>query len=80
MSAYYPEGLWPEDLCHMEGHEFRGAGACVRCGERLRCYVCGQYMTLSEEDMEKHAHMPCSPNCQGCEVCMAVPLSGGGAK
>jgi hypothetical protein len=68
MSAY-PEGLWPQDYCYMEGHEFRDGGICTRCGERLRCSFCGRYMTLSDESVAHHAHMPCSPDCEGCDLC-----------
>lgn len=76
----YAEGLWPEDYCYIEGHIFRDGGACVRCGERLRCYVCGQYMTLSEKDIEKHVHIPCSATCEGCDECLVGLVDGGGAK
>jgi hypothetical protein len=78
----YPEGLWPEDYCYMEGHKFRDGGACVRCGEQLRCHFCGRYMTLSPESVREHAHMPCSPDCEGCDLCMApvgAPTEGGDA-
>ncbi|HEX9995014.1 MAG TPA: hypothetical protein VGB14_18965 [Acidimicrobiales bacterium] len=31
-------------VCQMEGHNWRGGGACVNCGARLRC-ACGQFVT-----------------------------------
>lgn len=68
--SMYPDGLWPSDYCHMEGHQFRDGGVCIRCGERLRCYSCGRYMTLSKESLAYHAHMPCSPDCEGCDLCL----------
>ena len=37
--------------CHYGDHLYRGTGACVRCGKRLRCY-CGAFVT--EAGIDKH--------------------------
>lgn len=46
-----PEDTPTPAICEMEGHTWHGSGACVRCGERLRC-LCGRYTT--EYDLLGH--------------------------
>ena len=70
----YPEGLWPQDYCYMEGHVFRDGGACQRCGYQLRCYACGQFIRMDTADAHHAANhpMPCSEECEGCEKCYST--------
>lgn len=42
--------------CYYGDHEWRGGGACVRCGVQLRCY-CGQFVT--ESGIDKHLRESC---------------------
>lgn len=58
----YPEGLPATAYCIMEGHDYRGGGACVRCGDRLRC-ECGQFVTDAGFD----AHLANCPTMRGIE-------------
>ena len=46
-----PEDTPREAFCSMEGHDWRGGGVCVRCGEQLRC-GCGQF--VRDDDFDAH--------------------------
>ncbi len=49
--------LTPE--CVHGDHLWRGEGACVQCGERLRC-ICGQF--VREDSIDAHLeHCPSIP-------------------
>jgi hypothetical protein len=48
--------IFVDAACYEEGHLWRGTGACVRCGEQLRCY-CGRYVT--EAGIDKHLRESC---------------------
>lgn len=38
--------------CYYNDHTWRGGGACVHCGQKLRCQFCGRF--LSEATLERH--------------------------
>jgi hypothetical protein len=44
------------EVCYQEGHLWRGTGACVYCGEQLRCF-CGRF--VREDGIEKHLNESC---------------------
>jgi hypothetical protein len=46
--------------CYYNDHDWHGGGACVHCGERLRCF-CGQFVT--ESSMRAHLE-----SCRNDEV------------
>ncbi len=48
---YLPDWCQGAVACQYEGHEYGDGGACVRCGERLRC-VCGQFFRV--DGFEEH--------------------------
>jgi hypothetical protein len=51
MSAY-PEDLPREALCYVDGGHRWDGGVCVNCGERLRCGMCGCFVTI--EGLDRH--------------------------
>lgn len=64
----YPDGLTDAAICHMEGHEYRDGGICIRCGNRLRC-LCGRF--VRSDGFETHAKT-CSAiedMQNGCPIC-----------
>jgi len=42
--------------CHYGDHTWKGTGACVRCGKRLRCY-CGIF--IREDGIDEHLRTSC---------------------
>lgn len=42
--------------CYYGDHQWRGGGACICCGKKLRCY-CGRFVT--EDGLNKHLEESC---------------------
>jgi hypothetical protein len=55
---YYPEWRYGPTMCRYEGHDFGDGGSCQRCGERLRCHICGRFIRIDTVNTHYLPHVP----------------------